>query len=184
MRLVILLALVAVALIPASAHAVSYAGERDAHPLVHELTAMAVDFWQARDVQPCAPIRVMQAPSLLDLDGIYPDGRGSQETCTLWTVGQDVRDAARERWRRGAGGDSARDFLCMVVFHEVGHLGGLGHAGDGLMSGDGITAMPYECTRWRRRLERAERAAAIARARSQRLARRYAVWMHGGSETR
>jgi hypothetical protein len=34
------------------------------------------------------------------------------------------------------------------------------------MSGDGITAVPYECTRWRLRLERAERRAALARHRS------------------
>jgi hypothetical protein len=117
-------------------------------------------------VQPGAPIRALQAPSLFDLDGIYPDGRGERSTCTLWVVGQDVRAAVRERWRAGSGGDSARDLLCTVVFHEVGHLGGLGHASDGLMSGDGITAVPYECTRWRLRLERAERRAALARHRS------------------
>jgi predicted Zn-dependent protease with MMP-like domain len=166
----LLLALTVLALLPCSAHASDwtgsgYIGERTAHPMIGEMTDIAVDFWTERGVQVCEPVP-MQAPRLVDVDGIEAAGRASTALCRFWLQDFIVREALADRWRRG-GSDGFREVVCAMVVHEVGHLAGLQHSGMGVMDVE-ASAIPFACKRWRRGLERQERRAFVARARKAR----------------
>jgi predicted Zn-dependent protease with MMP-like domain len=165
MRRALLLALIVLALLPCSASAsdwtgTGYIGERTAHPIIGEMTDIAVDFWKERGVQVCEPVP-MQAPRLVDVDGIEAAGRASTALCRFWLQDFIVREALADRWRRG-GSDGFREVVCAMVVHEVGHLAGLQHSDTGVMD-ETASAVPYACKQWRRGLERQERRAFVAR---------------------
>jgi hypothetical protein len=171
----LLLALIVLALLPCTANAsdwtgTGFIGERTAHPLIGEMTDIAVDFWAERGAQTCDRPVAMQAPRLVDSDGIEAAGRAWREGCTFWIQDFIVGEAVAERWRRGVGGDSMREITCAAVVHEVGHLAGLPHSETGVMD-ETASAVPYACKRWRRGLERQERRAYRARVAKRRAGR-------------
>jgi hypothetical protein len=120
--------------------------------MVRDFTAMGVEFWQHRDVSMCPNPEAGVTP-LPEMDaGVQGNG------CRFWISSTLVRQAARERWRPHTGGDSVREELCATVFHELGHVAGLGHTTSGLMSPMG-GPVPFECVQWVRHRERLERRA-------------------------
>lgn len=136
-----------------------------------ELVGLGLRFWHDRDVRPCAP-DVIITPGLVRL--YRADAAAVLSRCEV------LLDPERERDVAGAGDapiydvdgaplDSrARDeYVCAVVFHELGHLGGVKHAqGAGLMSGRGgawivTPAAPWACRVWAR--DRARARAVVAK---------------------
>jgi hypothetical protein len=124
------------------------------------LVDLAREFWQARDVEPCASPQVMEAPSLFT-GGSDATGRalqGDPTRCKMWLHASWLRDTKAESWRNN---DNLRVYMGAVVVHEMGHLGGLDHSDGGLMdAGVGAEGFPWECRQWVRELDRPARAAA------------------------
>jgi hypothetical protein len=163
----ILIALVALVLLPSSAGA--YPGERPAPALVQRLAVKADAFWHKRHVDSCASAHaVLMAPSLLDDDdqdgdvelegtgdGPGPDGtsldqygagRGTPENCGMWIADWLVKDTLNPNLFGTA------IELCTTIYHEAGHTGGLPHTKRGLMAPWG-GVNPFECRVWARRFE-------------------------------
>lgn len=138
------------------------AAAADAATMPADFVRMGVEFWQARDVAACpAPVLV-----LTDEPGGSSDAGGAAALggCVIELRSGLVLRAARERWRPGYGGDSAREELCATVFHELGHTAGLGHTDTGLMS-TVSTVVPDDCEGWVAKRVRAERRAYLDRLR-------------------
>ena len=121
-----------------------------------DFTRMGIEFWAARNVTACPQPTLI----LSEKPGGAEDADGAAHLggCVIELRTRLIIRAARERWRAGYGGDSAREQLCSTVFHELGHTAGLGHTEDGLMGTHGI-AVPWDCRMWRVRQDREQRRA-------------------------
>lgn len=140
--------------------------------LIATFVQMGQEYWRARNVPTC-PVTVWVADNLAN--SAYGRAEG---TCVdgprrvVW-----VLSALSDRAHRNPGGDDSA-YLCRIVFHELGHIGGLEHAAGGLMDPGSSWAegTPWGCRVWaaERRLvvlERARQRAKSLETKQARLAR-------------
>jgi len=143
---VIALAVLLLALIPATARA-DYPGQRPAIDgrLVAEIH-VAVQFWADRGVAGCpGGITAYYAGDLSGAEG-FALGRGG--ACTIWIEDRLTREYRSDHEQRHARADAATE--CGIVAHEVGHALGLEHTPSGVMA-DGPVTTPYACNAWARK---------------------------------
>lgn len=134
--------------------------------IVEQAFAIGFAFSADRDVAVCPSalerVRIVERPGgHADAAGAVADGLGG---CSIELQADLVREAARERYRPGRGGDSARLTICATIAHELWHTAGVVHTETGLMAPTGGPA-PWDCLVWVSRLERSELRASRARAR-------------------
>jgi hypothetical protein len=120
---IVILATAALALSPATASAFHPPGDRTAsNDLVNEVTAIASDYWAARDVNAC-PKHQLDTHLADDLSNgeawqaAY--GRGELGGCTVWFLSSLVTRAEKRR-----PGNDLEVFLCRTAVMEIGHTGG------------------------------------------------------------
>jgi hypothetical protein len=131
-------------LLPASAHAATFPGERvAANPMLNDFVAIGERFWQARGAQPCPADRL--TVYLADDLGPGVDGRATIGGCEAWFPAAAV--AVAQSTPRMP--QFARD-LCSHVVHEIGHTAGLEHSSDGGMMDPNrdMAVVPSECRDW------------------------------------
>jgi hypothetical protein len=154
----ILIAAALAAPAPARADVVLGWGATTAHvannPILNELAAMGTVFWTARGVpQPPGQIYLVDK---MDGAGAYTVGTDMYFPPQLLAFVQTHPTA-----------DKAAVILCLDVFHEKGHTGGLPHSATGVMSvtpsSDPASYLPWPCVVWAR--DRRTTSVAAARAR-------------------
>jgi hypothetical protein len=101
-------------------------------PLLHAFLDYGHEFWRARGVDTCAPVKTWVAPDL----GPQVVMRAIQSTCEVWAIPSVIADAHdHDRYFRM----TSQVDECAYSLHEDGHLGGLPHSATGVMridSGD------------------------------------------------
>lgn len=132
-RKVIPLAVLALTISSGAAQAQAYPGERETrHPKIQRMVAKGVAYWQARGLQPCASPTIIGASDLTDVDAYDPNARAELNGCRIWVRADLLASALSERSSGARGGDSHREALCALIFHELGHTAGLEHS-EGIM---------------------------------------------------
>lgn len=121
-----------------AAAAASYPKQRPANdPWLTKLMQAGEQFWRGRGVNVPDGVRLTVADSVKDTPG--DDSLGRALDGQLYMDGNYVgRQLALARSRSYSTRDrrSALNALARVMFHELGHVGGLGHTQSGLMDHD------------------------------------------------
>jgi hypothetical protein len=150
----------ALALLPASAQAGTFPGERPStSPMVDRMLEAGYRFWNARGVSSDLASVVYVADSLAtDARGIIPES-AEQPGHRIWVLSALVNEAVRFQRARSLGlNQPAQEVLCAVIFHGLGHNFGLGHTDSGLMGAvQRPMTVPWDCKVLRRQFELGER---------------------------
>lgn len=141
-----MLCLLALLLLPTTAHAASTADRQDitGNRMVTELVTQGYNWWQTYDKHPCPPAK-------LHIYVLDFNGEGYAEPgCDMYLN--------KRLWREAQGWplDSfllieRRTNLCKVAWHELAHTGGVMHYDNGwLMDSRGLDHMatPARCIKW------------------------------------
>ena len=130
-----------------------YPGERRARdPLLDAMLSASVKHWQARGVQ-VPGVQVDVASNLLSDEAAARGGYGRVILGDRYT-GQ-MLDRIRDRGLTTRDRRRAFQSLGRTLAHELGHVAGLGHTPDGLMSADAdVSAAPWEIVHLSREMVR------------------------------
>jgi len=140
-----LLAIALLLLLPASARAASFSGQRPVTPnaVIERAIDASESFWRARYGQEMCQPTYYVAPALGEAVGGRADATGA---CEIWIRTDLLNRIWKARWAEDRAWD-ARD-LCTLLTHERGHTLGLGHTAHGLMAPTpDYDHPPYECAR-------------------------------------